>query len=173
MDKSKGFTLIEIIIVITILVLFSGLSIASYNNYTEQQKLETDTKKIVDVLELTRKKANTNDASLCAGDEFIDLTRVHGFTFSTPTSSSYKFVPNCGPQLTPTPIFYSTKILNNFWGDFTNTVTFSSGNIITFNTGADFCLILKNSVINSCRYIKVTNSGVISNGKSTNCSSCL
>jgi prepilin-type N-terminal cleavage/methylation domain-containing protein len=61
MDKNKGFTLIELIVVIGIVSLFTGISIAKYNENASQLKLRNEAKKLVDVLELAKKKALTGD----------------------------------------------------------------------------------------------------------------
>ncbi len=52
-----GFTLIELLVVISIMLIFIGSTISQYNNYTEQTKLKNEAKKLVDVLELAKKKA--------------------------------------------------------------------------------------------------------------------
>lgn len=59
----QSFTLIELIIVIGIITLFSGLSLAAYSDFTETKKLEGETKKFVEVLELAKKKILSGDKS--------------------------------------------------------------------------------------------------------------
>ena len=55
------FTLIELLIVISVILLFSGLSLAAYNNFNEEKKLEAETRKFVEVLELAKKKVISGD----------------------------------------------------------------------------------------------------------------
>lgn len=57
-DK-KGFTLIEILITIIVISLFSALSLAGYSYFREQKILEDRTKQFVEVLELAKKMAVT------------------------------------------------------------------------------------------------------------------
>lgn len=57
----KSFTLIEIIVVISISLIFLGLSLPRYNDYSSQLKLRNEAKKLIDVLELAKKKAITSD----------------------------------------------------------------------------------------------------------------
>ena len=57
MGKNKAFTLIEILVVTTIILLFSGVVLTRYNNYTQELKLKNEAKKMLDVVELTKKKA--------------------------------------------------------------------------------------------------------------------
>ena len=61
MENFKGFTLIEIIIVLGIIGILSGFGIAKYNTYTQQLVLRNQAKKIVDFIELAKKKAISAD----------------------------------------------------------------------------------------------------------------
>lgn len=62
MEKNNtGFTLIELIVVIAISLIFFGFTLARYNDYSSQLKLKNEAKKIIDVLELTKKKAISSD----------------------------------------------------------------------------------------------------------------
>jgi prepilin-type N-terminal cleavage/methylation domain-containing protein len=61
MKKSKGFTLIEILVVISITLIFLGISLVQFNSYTEQTKLKNEAKKLIDVLELAKKKSLSAD----------------------------------------------------------------------------------------------------------------
>ena len=62
MDKnSKGFTLIELIITLSIILLFVSLTIPRYNTYTQQLRLKNDAQRISDIIELAKKKAITSD----------------------------------------------------------------------------------------------------------------
>ena len=70
MKISNAFTLIELLIVVTIIGLFSGLSLAYYNNFGEQAKLKEETRKLVDVLELAKKKADAGDTPTSCGSGF-------------------------------------------------------------------------------------------------------
>ncbi|EKE14299.1 MAG: hypothetical protein ACD_12C00582G0001 [uncultured bacterium] len=57
----KSFTLIELLVVMTITVIFVGVSLAGYNTFTEEVKLKNEAKKLIDVLELAKKKASSGD----------------------------------------------------------------------------------------------------------------
>lgn len=59
--KKKAFTLIEIIIVVTIISLFSGGTIAYYNQSVNKKKLDSAVQKLDDVLHLMQKKAMAGD----------------------------------------------------------------------------------------------------------------
>lgn len=56
--EKRSFTLIEILISITIITIFSGIILASYNGFTEDQKLKSESKRLISVLALARKSAS-------------------------------------------------------------------------------------------------------------------
>lgn len=68
--KKRGFTLIELIIVITIITLFSGLTIAQFNSFSEKQKLKTEAQKFASMLELARKKTIAHNTIPSCVDNF-------------------------------------------------------------------------------------------------------
>lgn len=61
MKLKKSFTLIEILIIIVIITIFSGLSFAYYNNFTQQLKLKKEAIRLNNVIDLARKKAFSSD----------------------------------------------------------------------------------------------------------------
>ena len=61
MDKNKAFTLIELLVVSVIILTFSGTILAQYNQQTQQLKLKNEAKKMIDVMELAKKKAVTSE----------------------------------------------------------------------------------------------------------------
>lgn len=80
----KSFTLIELLVVISIMVIFIGSTLVQYNTYTEQTKLKNEGKKLVDVLELAKKKA--------LGADLVDknCTNFTGYRVRiTPATNSY------------------------------------------------------------------------------------
>ena len=92
--KSKGFTLIEILVVTTITLIFLGVGLVQYNTYTEQAKLKNEGKKLVDVLELAKKKALSADLQ---DKNCINFTGYR-VTISPPSTYSFKFC--CAPTCT-------------------------------------------------------------------------
>lgn len=62
MDKNKsGFTLIELIVVIAVLLLSTGFSIATFNTFNEEKKLEQEAKRLVSTLQTARTKAASGE----------------------------------------------------------------------------------------------------------------
>lgn len=84
MDKNRGFTLIEFIVVISIALLFIGVALPRYNDYGSQLKLKNDAKKVIDVFELAKKKALSGDLfdKNCADFTSYRATIVGGSTYS-------------------------------------------------------------------------------------------
>ena len=73
----KSFTLIEILIVISILVIFSGILLASYNNFTQIKTLEQEVNHLVDILSLAKGKTQAGDIEFdCTGMEEFGGYRV-------------------------------------------------------------------------------------------------
>lgn len=61
MGKNKSFTIIELLIVITVISIISGLTLAYYNNQSDTYKLKAQANKIIDIFDLTRKRAITSE----------------------------------------------------------------------------------------------------------------
>lgn len=81
LSNTSGFTLIELLLVIFIMTLLIGISMASYNFFNEVKKLELDTRKFIEVLELARKKAISGDQGSCSSLESY-LVSYGGTTYS-------------------------------------------------------------------------------------------
>src|SRR3990167_11393660 len=89
--KEKGFSLIELIIVISIIIIFSGFSLAAYNNFNEDRRLDEEASKLVDVFNLAAKKsaAGEIDSVYCTGI-------FHGYiTKLSPQTNSYSLAQCC------------------------------------------------------------------------------
>lgn len=67
-SRAKGFTLIELIVVFTVLAILSTMGIASFVNYTNSQKLRNSTLDIKTFLQQARSQsANQVKPSSCTG----------------------------------------------------------------------------------------------------------
>lgn len=92
MTKSKqaGYTLIEILVVLSIIVIFSALSLAYYREFDEQRKLDAEAKQLVDVLNLASKKSSSADLSPNPCSDF------QGYRVNISNLTTYKLQFNCG-----------------------------------------------------------------------------
>ena len=96
MLNKKSFTLIELLIVVTVIGLFSGLSIAYYNNFTNEKKLEAGADQVYNVLELAKKKTSSGDLSNQTCDPFPDPFLFDGYEVkSSADGSSYSLFFCC------------------------------------------------------------------------------
>jgi type II secretory pathway pseudopilin PulG len=175
----RSFTLIELLVVVSIIVLFSGLSLAAYNNFNETKKLEAETKKFIEVLELAKKKIASGDKA-----NFESLDPVNDYSGCDLTA--YKVV------ITP-PNEYSLKatVCGNGSGDcdvtagYCNDInihSYSSSQNITFSSTGDVvfhlfsktsfiptpippltavCITTTNTLTGNTQIIKVDQSGTI------------
>lgn len=151
--KKKGFTLIELLFSLTIVGIILGITLPKYANFTERKRLESDAKKMVDTLELARKKAVSSDiAANC-----LDFA---GYQVNI-TQNSYSLEAIC--EINQTLQSYS----------FSPTVTVTSGNLsVQFDaiTGLiskdqSYIITLHNNAINKNLNIDVNISGVITMGE--------
>ena len=154
MDKNKGFTLIELLVVIFIMIIFIGSILAQYNSYTEQTKLKNEGKKLVDVIELAKKKALSADLQDKTCANFTGY-RVN----LNPTSYSLIFCCNSGCS---TPTNVNTYAFNN-----TNITIFSGTGNLNFPplmSGLNITIPsvkVRNSVIDKCVTISISAIGVV------------
>ncbi len=57
--------MIELLVIVSFIVMFSGYSISYYHQFTEGKKLENASKKISTILDLVRVKSTSGDSSMC------------------------------------------------------------------------------------------------------------
>lgn len=155
MDKNKGFTLIEIIVVISVVLVFLGLSLPRYNDYAGQLKLKNEAKKLIDVLELAKKKALTADL-------FVKTcTNFTGYRI-TVAANSYSLLFGCAS-------IYSTVQDYNLLTNITVTIGTGTGNydfspLMINPSFISDTIRLKNSAIsgtNQCIDISISAIGII------------
>ena len=65
--RSRGFTLIELMVAISISIALGLLGIAGFNNYSQAQTLQTSTNEIVTMLNLAKSRAQSQVKLSCTG----------------------------------------------------------------------------------------------------------
>jgi len=158
-----SFTLIELIIVIGIITLFSGFSLAMYNDFTETKKLEAETKKFVEVLELAKKKINSGDKPTTC-----DTLLNYKVTYST---NAYQVFAQCFSSIIQ--IGSSIDLPLNIILTVSPPASLPDEVIFKpFGLGVDLGVgvveknvLIKNNNNSKCRQINIKNSGVINEQK--------
>lgn len=153
-NQRSAFTLIELLVVISIMLIFIGGTIAQYNTNTEQTKLKNEAKKLVDVLELAKKKA------LSADLQDNTCTNFTGYQVTLSTNN-YSLIFCCNSACS-TPTNVNTYAFNN-----TNIAIFSGTGTLNFPplmNGANIMINsvqIKNSAINKCVNISISAIGIV------------
>jgi len=152
----RSFTLIELLITTAIIFVFSGLSLAYYNNFTQEKSLKKETQKLVNAIELAKKKANSGEVQNCSS--------FCGYQFSV-NSNSYAVNICCtcdtnGNCANPTPIItYSLPSNINSLNSFA-TMFKPLSPLVTPGS-----IQLKNNNITQCEQISINQAGVVENQK--------
>lgn len=162
-----GFTLIEIIIVIAILITLTGFITANYVQYSEERKLADALVSMKTVLSLARTRAATGDIGTYPCNDFSGYEVKYDAATKT---YAMKLCCNTGctdPLNTFTTGTYTQK---------TNVDVRSAPFDIIFKpyargvySQAETVIEFKNSFIKQCNYIKVSAIGVIDEGTPYSC----
>jgi Tfp pilus assembly protein FimT len=155
-NNTDSFTLIEILIVSTIVLLLSGVSLAIFSTYRNDKALENQATVLANVLELAKNKADAGDVSLCSNS---DTAHVNGYSVSIdPTSINLS--PGC--DTIPTPIVYAIPA-NIVYVTPTFSVQFDDKNY----QGTTRKFPIKNNDTNKCKFVQIDETGLITNGNCT------
>lgn len=152
--NSSGFTIIELLVVVTVMLLFSGMSLASYNSFTNEKEIEQETQKLIDVLELTRQKA-------LAAEKTESCYVFDGYRIKFDSNNQYNLELCCNGQCCDgtNGCYPSAKYESKL------NITTSPDNYVLFrplNRGANDIIIEINSPkISKCGKISVNKAGLI------------
>lgn len=149
MEKSRGFTYLEIIIVMLILGIIATLGGSSYIGYNSRKQIETETQKLVSYFDLAQTKTLAGEP-LCgtyAGNYIVSSATVGD-------DISLSLTPNgCSAQATYVfPTGYSLPE-----GDFTLTYNAEGTGV----TGAS-CILLQHPKAELCGKVTIEPSGAFS-----------
>ena len=154
-NNNKGFTFIELIIVVFVLLLFTGLTIANYGNFNEEKKLEDELKRLSSVLHLARTKAVAADA-----DPNLPACADFKGYYATISAASYKLERSCAG--TPDEV-QTYSLPANIISKTTLQILFKP-----LNAGTDLpsvtTVTLRNNILDKCIDIQISPSGTIKEG---------
>lgn len=145
-----GFTFVEILIVLFIIMLLSTISYSSYLNYNEKAKLDTEANSLVLALEKAKKMAqsglDTCDTFTGTYEVVIEASAYHLDPVGCSTLYDYTMPQAIELQTSDTVFFNSLGAPLN---------------------GA--CIIVEHTRTNKCRKVVLENSGTISNTVELDC----
>lgn len=155
----NSFTLIEMMVVVTIILLLSGASLAWYGNLTKTQNLGKEVEHIRSFLEAAKTNASTGNTELCTNSS---TSHISGFEVEF-TAGTVILRPNC--DTSPTPIVYrpSDQLL-----------IATPATTVHFNTDgmpiSATCLPFGYVGSARCSYLNISETGLITSGDCTQCS---
>lgn len=108
MGKNKGFTLIEFIVVFGIVSILTGLTLAVYNTFADDQKLNNEAERLVNVLTLAQKKGIVGDElsiNPACPQAPTPTPNFAGYRVSFDTNNTFSLLRECASNtVTPVPV---------------------------------------------------------------------
>lgn len=157
-SNKKSFTLIEILIVSTIIVVLSGTSLAVFFIYRDDKILSNQVALFTGILELAKNKANAGDVSLCSNNI---TPHVDGYSVVV-NASNISLRPGC--DTVPTPLIYPIPT-NIAYITPTFSLRFDGHNY----QGETRKFPIKNIDTGKCKFVQVDETGFITNGDYSPC----
>ncbi len=156
--KNFGFTLIETIILVGIIAIFSGIAFAYYSQFSQKNKLETQVVQLEDLLHLAQKKSMTSD--------LYDLTCTNfgGYQIKFVGDQQYEFYFCCEANCN------TNTLINTYYLSPPITFSYSPLSTILFKplTGQIdqvVTITFKDSNLNKCFQIIIEQLGLINTDK--------
>lgn len=180
---TTGFTLIELLVIIGIIAVTTSAGLFAYNRLSHEQAFSSNTKKIIDVINLTRKRALTGDVSRgCSGT-------LEYYEFRKSSPAVYTVVVKCSDSTESS--VYTYTVAGQTMNSIESIVLFPGNTAVTgvrFSPmtgevsadtsagsvalhGSDYIeLTVKNTALNSCIPITINSLGAIAEGSKQTCS---
>ena len=158
LSEAKGFTLIELIVVIAIMAIMTGIGLAYFNKFNEEKKISGEVSRLVDVLHLARSKSMAGDLSPMPA-----CTDFSGYQVEI-IQTAYSFVFCCGDCTGGNKIplqshtLYSTVLADN-----TYSLLFKpSTGVVNTGLTSEKTITFTDTSISKSATVTVQNSGLIS-----------
>jgi prepilin-type N-terminal cleavage/methylation domain-containing protein len=84
--RNRGFTLVEVLLVIGITAVLATIGVGYYRNYARRVELELTAKTIISDLKTARGRAMASDGNLNWGVHFFNTSGQYYEVYSTPTN---------------------------------------------------------------------------------------
>lgn len=153
----KAFTIIELIIIVGIISIIGGFTIASFNSYGDTQTLKAEASKFTDVFNITRKRA--------VSSERPENCTLNNYSITFPDVNSYRVTQDLdGDGCNDTTQTYSLNSKLAFTAR-PNDFTISP---LTGSLSAEFASTIKLTT-NKCYNINISILGIPSISENTSC----
>ena len=152
-NSTKSFTLIEMLIVASIIVVLSGSSLAILSIYRDDKVLSSHVSILAHTFELAKNKANAGDVALCSDNQ---IAHIDGYTVVA-TPSAITILPGCDTE--PTVINYPIPS-NVIYITPTFSLRFGGQNY----QGETRKFPMKNVDTGKCKFVQIDEVGLITNG---------
>lgn len=107
--SSKGFSLIELLVSVTIMMLVVGIGVPGYLEFNKRQQIREIKAQLEVVIELARENARSGQMGVC--------DRLYGYEIAAVTGQDIKIRPVCIEGTTPdwgdVDVYYSLP--DNYW----------------------------------------------------------
>ncbi len=174
----KGFTLLELIIVIMLTIVFSGLSLPYFNANTNEKKLDKEAKHVIDFIELAKQKSASSSISETNAASCYEF---RGYQLVFDSAASYRLRACCSSSAQPTAKcasyndFQQYTVPNNFSLTYSANLN-SPNNYIFFpvlqlgtELTSDATITVRNSTNAECITITVNKVGIVTESPRVGC----
>lgn len=148
--RSKGFTLVELLVGFSLVVLLFGITIVSIRGFGKKMNLEVEKDRLISVLELAKKKSRAGDKDTCTTLDYYQVSIID------PTS--YGIDSFCEVGSGNTTEYEIDTNADITISDFSvqNTIFQPQTQVVTPN-----CIIVKDASTDGCYKLTIQSSGVI------------
>lgn len=175
---SKGYSLLELLIVVAIIVVFSGLSLPYFHTATSDRQLDQEVKKFIDYVELAKQKAAASSVSDVIND--VQCVKYRGYEIVFDSTTVYRVRACCSNSAFPNNIcsYLKDKEIYTLPSGFT--MSFSANinppSVIHFPVlqlgtllTSDATITIKSAAISKCVSVTINRVGVVNEGNKVSC----
>lgn len=164
-----GFTLFEMIIVVALIAIITGISFSYYGKYAEGKKLEGEAKKLANTISLALKNSSSSNQESC--NNFI------GFKINFETLTKWALQRCCNTAVSCTAVAEfnlenNIEIESTIPSNLTSILFNKLGTGLLFSpTGTQATIILKNNALESknCINLNINQAGVFNIEERVDC----